>query len=334
VELGLAQKISGIPPGQIEIPEHHWSVVSSIGEPPPLTPDLFLANRTEAIAKLKEVFAGTTVQLKLTTHSPDQVVDFVSAYLALLDNESRADAVGRCLIVFCLGELAVRDPDGQWSDRAANSLSTIFLPWLPQTCAPVAKRVAVVRTLLTELPNKRTLHDKQPFDNRRAIWALIEALKSSESPHSMDIYGIIEIIKKLQEDQNINPDDLFRVEWAYLPLLVEHRDASPKLLSRRLAEDPRFFFEVIRLVFRSKKEEYPVEQVTEGRKTIATNAYRLLSEWRIPPGLGEDGTYDGNALTGWLDAVKTECTETGHLEIAMTKVGHVLIHVPGDPDGL
>jgi hypothetical protein len=99
VELWLAQKISGIPPGQIEIPEQHWSVVSSIGQPPPLTPDLFLASRTEASAKLKEIFDGTIIQLKLTAHYPDQVVDFVSAYLASLDNESRADAVGRCLIV-------------------------------------------------------------------------------------------------------------------------------------------------------------------------------------------------------------------------------------------
>ena len=31
---------------------------------------------------------------------------------------------------------------------------------------------------------------------------------------------------------------------------------------------------------------------------------------------------------------KKECSETGHLEIAMTRVGHVLIHVPADPDGL
>lgn len=99
VELWLAQKICGIPPGQIEIPAQHWGVVSSIGEPPPLTPDLFLANRAEACAKLKEVFDGTTVQLKLSTHYPDQVVDFASAYLASLDHESYVDAVGRCLIV-------------------------------------------------------------------------------------------------------------------------------------------------------------------------------------------------------------------------------------------
>jgi hypothetical protein len=67
---------------------------------------------------------------------------------------------------------------------------------------------------------------------------------------------------------------------------------------------------------------------------MATNAYRLLSEWRVPPGLSSDGSYDGDALRKWLDAVKAEATATGHLEAAMTMVGHVLTYVPSDPGGL
>ena len=150
----------------------------------------------------------------------------------------------------------------------------------------------------------------------------------------MNAHEIVVIIKALQNDPGTNPDDLFRVEWAYLRLLDRHSDASPKLLGRRLANEPGFFCEVIRLVFRSKKEVRPTEETTEERKNIATNAYRLLSEWRTPPGSREDGTYDGDALTAWLDAVKKECSDTGHLEIAMTMVGHALIHVSADPDGL
>ena len=99
VELWLAQRTIGLPVQQIETPEQRWSLIRSIGEPPPLTPKVFLVNRDEACAKIKEVFAGTAVQLKLNTHFPDQVVDFVSAYLADLDDESRADAAGRCLVI-------------------------------------------------------------------------------------------------------------------------------------------------------------------------------------------------------------------------------------------
>lgn len=98
VELWLGQTI-GLPVQQLETPEQRWNLVSSIGEPPPLTPQLFLSGREDACAKLKEMVSGTLVQLKLATHFPDQVVDFVSAYLAALDDETRADVAGRWLVV-------------------------------------------------------------------------------------------------------------------------------------------------------------------------------------------------------------------------------------------
>jgi hypothetical protein len=56
-------------------------------------------------------------------------------------------------VVVILGELAVRDPGGNWGNRPANSLTTILLPWFPQTCAPVQKRQVAVATLVNELPD-------------------------------------------------------------------------------------------------------------------------------------------------------------------------------------
>jgi hypothetical protein len=53
-------------------------------------------------------------------------------------------------VVVILGELAARDPGGNWANRPANSLSTILLPWLPQTYAPMPKRRSAVETLLKE----------------------------------------------------------------------------------------------------------------------------------------------------------------------------------------
>jgi len=99
VELWLAQRTLGLPVQHLETPEQRWRLVRSIGEPPPLTPRLFLSGREDACAKLKDVLSGISVQLKLDTHFPDHVVDFVSAYVADLDAEARAEAAGRCLIV-------------------------------------------------------------------------------------------------------------------------------------------------------------------------------------------------------------------------------------------
>lgn len=179
----------------------------------------------------------------------------------------------------------------------------------------------------------KILHEKQPIDGGRAVRALLAALESTETAHSMDAYETVEIIKALQTDPTTDPEDLFRVEWAYLPLLDRHSDAAPKLLWQRLATEPEFFCEVIRLVFRSKTEERS-DEPTEEEKRVATNAYRLLSEWRFPPGCRMDGNFDGDAFGLWLEAVKKECSETGHLEVAMTMLGHVLTHVPADPGGL
>jgi len=179
----------------------------------------------------------------------------------------------------------------------------------------------------------RILRDQQSLDTELAARALLQAAQSSESPQSMDVYQIVEIIKALQDHPGTDADDLFRIEWAYLPLLDDHHDASPRLLERRLANEPVLFCEVIRLVFRSE-EEGTAEELTEAQKNIAAHAYRLLHVWRTPPGYREDGSYDGAALADWVQAVKKECAESGHLEIAMTMLGHVLIYVPPDPDGL
>ena len=54
-----------------------------------------------------------------------------------------------CLMLAKLAEL---DPGGDWTNRPANSLTRIFLPWLPQTAAAATKRQAVIRKLKDEFP--------------------------------------------------------------------------------------------------------------------------------------------------------------------------------------
>jgi hypothetical protein len=99
VELWLAD-VMGIPVQQMQTPEQRWADLRTIGDPPPLTPHVFLTNRDAACEKLKEVFSsGTTRRIKLETHFPDQVADFVAAYVAAMDDDAKVDAVGYCLII-------------------------------------------------------------------------------------------------------------------------------------------------------------------------------------------------------------------------------------------
>jgi len=179
----------------------------------------------------------------------------------------------------------------------------------------------------------KILHDKQPLDKARTVQALLSAVSSGEPSHTMGAYLIVEIIKALQDAPDTDPDDLFRAEWAYLPLLDRHSGASPKLLENRLASDPDFFCEVIRLTYRSKKEPKSDKEPTEQEKAIATNAWRLLHEWKTPPGMDSNGDFSESSFKQWLKSIKKACTESGHVEVALSHVGNVLIYTPPDSDG-
>lgn len=178
------------------------------------------------------------------------------------------------------------------------------------------------------------LHDQRPLDKPLSMKALIAARNSPEPSYAMDSYHIVEIIKALQDDSDTDPDDLFRVEWAYLPLLDPYSGASPKLLENRLASDPAFFWDVIRHLYRSKNEGESEKEPSEQEISIATNAERLLRTWRTPPGIQSDGVFLEEQFKKWLEQVKKMCEESGHLEFALNHIGKVLVYCPSDPQGL
>jgi len=180
----------------------------------------------------------------------------------------------------------------------------------------------------------RMLHDKRPLEKTRCVKALLAAVSSDEPSYAMDTYHIVEIIKALQNNPDTDPDDLFRVEWAYLPLLDRHHGAAPKSLENRLASDPGFFCEVIRLIYRSKKTAKSPKEPSEQEKVLATNAWRLLHEWRTPPGTHPDGSFSQEHLKKWLEHTKKECADSGHLDVALTHIGQVLFYCRPDPNGL
>lgn len=178
------------------------------------------------------------------------------------------------------------------------------------------------------------LHKKLPLDQERTIKVLLDAVASEEEPrNTMDHHHVTELIKVLQDDPNTEPDALFMVEWAYLPLLDKHGDAEPKLLEKKLANQPDFFCEVIRLIYRPKGAE-PAEEIDEAKQRIASNAWRLLHDWKRPPGLRDDGSFSAGEFREWLARVKEQCSESGHFEVAMVKAGKVFLYCPEDPNGL
>ena len=121
-----------------------------------------------------------------------------------------------------------------------------------------------------------------------------------------------------------------RLEWAYLPALGY--DANPKMLGQLLARDPNFFVELVSVVYRSASgAEAP--ELTEEEQRRATNAYRLLDDWSISPGMQEDGHIDGTVLSEWASRALYGLKEADRLDVGAQAIGRVLAKAPNDPDG-
>lgn len=178
------------------------------------------------------------------------------------------------------------------------------------------------------------IHEKQPIDNQQAVRVLQSAINSPKDTSNMDVYDIVDIIKTLQENPGNSADDLMKIEFVFLPLLDRHHGAFPKILEHRLADDPAFFCDIIRILFKSRKKSRSTKKITKQENQIAMNAYPLLYNWRTPPGEQKDGTFNSEKFISWLNDVKASCEKSGHLGIALEMIGHVLVYSPSDPDGL
>jgi hypothetical protein len=183
---------------------------------------------------------------------------------------------------------------------------------------------------------EKLVEHHQDLNADQAVRVLKELLLSGKNLRATDIDAIIEVIQALQSHPSVSADDLFQIEWGYLPLLDRVRGSSPRTIELRLANDPSLFCEIIRLVFRSEaeSEKSSSEEPSEQSKEMIRSAYRLLKNWRMPPGTQKDGTFDSKKFEFWLETVKAACTKTGHLKSATRQLGHVLVYAPPDPDGL
>ncbi len=178
----------------------------------------------------------------------------------------------------------------------------------------------------------RDLFKKKDINQDLACDALLSLLQAEEASGRIDSYHITKIIKALQESANTDQDKLFHVEWAYVSLLDRHSDGSPITLENRLASDPNFFCDLIQIIYRAEGSE--PEESSEKRRNIATNAYRLLSIWKVIPGSRPDGEFEPSAFTEWLNAMEERVKASGHYHVAMIQLGDVLVNATEGSGGL
>ena len=175
---------------------------------------------------------------------------------------------------------------------------------------------------------------KSDIQTDLAIDALLGGL--SDAP-SLDSHHTVEVIKALQDDGDIADDDLFKIEWNYLPWLDKGGGygVGPRFLEDKIATDSNFFCDLIELIYRSKNQQpesiAPLSKVEEAK---VKHASKLLDNYSIIPGVTKIDEFDSDSFSFWLEYVKNSTVASGHYDIAMHKVGRVLVKSPEDRSGL
>lgn len=109
-------------------------------------------------------------------------------------------------------------------------------------------------------------------------------------------------------------------------------DPDAPTLHQTLAEDPRFFVEILSMVFRPRSADEP-DKPNEREKAAAENAFRLLHSWSTCPGVDEQGGLTLERLRDWVSTARALLAERKRVEIGDEQIGQALASAPADSDG-
>ena len=94
--VGLSDRLGGI-----STPREHWENIMAlkVSGDPPLPPMLFTEARSYACNALQALFEGQSAKLLLFAESPQDVADFVAAYIETLEQKRARSYADRCLYI-------------------------------------------------------------------------------------------------------------------------------------------------------------------------------------------------------------------------------------------
>ena len=177
------------------------------------------------------------------------------------------------------------------------------------------------------------LHREQETDFNLCVESL-KKLTDSDFVTKVDRWHIIQIIKNLQKRVKSNEEKrgLIIIEFLYLALLDASADpdVKPRVLNNALATEPEFFQEILAMLYKSTKGT----ESQNRNEFFAHNAFKLLHQWNVVPGLNSDGNFEYSIFQKWYKRVIELCDRSGHLDVAKIHVGNILFYTPVDKNGL
>lgn len=144
-------------------------------------------------------------------------------------------------------------------------------------------------------------------------------------------YDIVNLFEKLYEDNEINEEQVARLELAYLPIF--DYDYELKCLSNQLVENTQMFVELMMLAYRKDNNDDP--DLTDDMHSRASRAHDILGRFRTIPGYSsEEGRVDQSVFKNWIQEVLRLSQEMGYMTAFGICIGTLLSYSPVGEDGI
>ena len=137
----------------------------------------------------------------------------------------------------------------------------------------------------------------------------------------LDPDAVRNLIELLQRTRSISIEAISDVELIYLFWLDEHSKVKPLALRYRLANEPMFFCELIRLLYKKRHSETHEEDISEH---MANRLWKILHNFCVVPGTDWDGNYSENDFDEWIAICKAWAKAEDREAIVQQTIGNGL----------
>lgn len=201
------------------------------------------------------------------------------------------------------------------------------------------EKVYGIKMLLNYKRFFSTIANAWLFPNVIPSELLVEMLKrviTEETNENFHLAGceVGRIFEELDKRTDIERSTLLDLECLYLPILSRNVKRNPKILEEELANNPDFFIEVLKWIYKAKDENLLEEErenlSNEEIQNGAKRAYHLLHTWKRIPGMSDDKSIDEGKLNKWIQKARSLAEAVGRLEAADEEIGQVLARYPKD----
>lgn len=162
---------------------------------------------------------------------------------------------------------------------------------------------------------------------------IIELLEAAakEADRSNANFQISQIFTKLDERYDLALSKMLELEWSYAStLLASYRGRKTKVIYEEISRNPAFYVDMLKLIYKEERasEGQSIESTEEENKRsrIPGYGFKILYNWKLIPGISQDGILDESYLLKWVKEARKlaiACKRRYHCD---QNIGRVLAH--------